>query len=106
MKKLIRDKIPDIAKSQGRTLEVEVASDSMLAVLVRHKLREELDEVLGTYYHDSTIEELGDLLDVIEKFMEVYGITKEQVETSRKKKNERNGGFSKNLVLTLKDRPQ
>jgi predicted house-cleaning noncanonical NTP pyrophosphatase (MazG superfamily) len=100
MKKLIRDNIPDIAKSQGRTLNIEVASDAMLSVMVRHKLPEELHELLTAHYHEDITEELGDLLDVIDKFMEVNNITKEEVEATRKKKNEKNGGFLNNYILT------
>jgi predicted house-cleaning noncanonical NTP pyrophosphatase (MazG superfamily) len=103
MKKLIRDNIPDIAKAQGRTLNIEVASDAMLSVMIRHKLQEELEEVLEAYYHDTITEELGDLLDVIDRFMEVNNITKEEVEAARKKKNEKNGGFLNNYILTTND---
>lgn len=103
MKKLIRDNIPEIAAAQGRTLNIEVASDAMLSVMVRHKLQEELDEVLISYYHDNITEELGDLLDVIDKFMEVNNITKEEVQAAREKKNLKNGAFTKNLILTTND---
>ena len=103
MKKLIRDNIPNLAKEQGRTLNIEVASDGMLSVMIRQKLQEELDEVLEAYYHDTVTEELGDLLDVIDRFMQVNNITKEEVEASRKKKNEKNGGFKNNYILTIPD---
>jgi hypothetical protein len=35
--------------------------------------------------------------------MEVNNITKEEVEAARKKKNEKNGGFLNNYILTTND---
>lgn len=99
-KKLIRDNIPEIASAQGRTLKIEVASDAMLSVMVRHKLEEELEEVLTAQTREQKIEELADLLEVIEKYLQVTGITQSQVQEAREKKNLKNGAFTKNLILT------
>ena len=59
--KLVRDRIPEIIESSGKTCTVESLSDEDYLCMVDAKLDEELAE----YHKDQNIEELADLLEVI-----------------------------------------
>ncbi len=100
MRKLIRDKIPEIIESQGRTANITIAGEFDLPVLAWEKVLEELNEVESSKNRDQFIEELGDLYEVLDKYLEVMEITKEEIQNSRDSKNLKNGAFTKNFVLT------
>lgn len=94
-RKLIRDKIPEIIQASGKQCEVEVLDDNAYLQMVDAKLDEELAE----YHADQNIEELADLLEVIYAAVTARGYTVEQLEQTRIRKREKNGGFEKKLLL-------
>ena len=59
--KLVRDRIPEIIASDGKTCTVEVLSDSRCLQMLDAKLTEELEE----YQESRSLEELADLLEVL-----------------------------------------
>ena len=59
--KLVRDKIPEIIRSDGKQCTTEILSDDEFLKMVDAKLDEELAE----YHKDKNIEELADLLEVV-----------------------------------------
>ena len=93
--KLVRDKIPEIITAQGKKCSVEILEDSEYLKMIDKKLSEELNE----YYEDGSIEELADLLEVVYAATVARGYTIEELESARKEKAEKRGGFSKKLLL-------
>ena len=93
--KLVRDRIPEIIESSGKTCTVEILSDEDYLRMVDAKLDEELAE----YHKDQNIEELADLLEVIRAAAIARGYTLEELEAVRVKKAEKRGGFSKKILL-------
>lgn len=69
--KLVRDKIPDIIRSNGEEPEVYVLPDWKFIQKLEEKLREELDE----YLDSKEIEELADLAEVVHALVEAKGYT-------------------------------
>ena len=59
--KLVRDLIPEIIQSSGKTCSTEILSNEEYLKFVDAKIDEELAE----YHKDQNIEELADLLEVI-----------------------------------------
>ena len=59
--KLVRDCMPEIIESSGRTYVTEILSDEEYLKMLDAKLDEELAE----YHADQNIEELADLMEVI-----------------------------------------
>ena len=59
--KLVRDHIPEIIQSAGKSCTTEVLSDEDYLRMIDAKLDEELAE----YHESGSIEELSDLLEVI-----------------------------------------
>jgi predicted house-cleaning noncanonical NTP pyrophosphatase (MazG superfamily) len=103
MKKLIRDKIPDIAKEQGRTLEIEIADKYSVPMYAIEKVQEELNEVINSKTREELLEELADLYEILDKYIEVMDFTKKDIQKARKDKNEKAGAFHNNLILIKKN---
>lgn len=93
--KLVRDKIPEIIESAGKTCKVETLSDEEYLKMVDAKLEEELDE----YHRDQNIEELADLMEVIYAAAEARGYSAEELEAVRVSKVENRGAFKKKILL-------
>ncbi|HDR8105514.1 nucleoside triphosphate pyrophosphohydrolase [Bacillus cereus] len=81
--KLIRDKIPQIIKSNGKTTTTRI--------LPKDEYIKELCK--------KTQEELSDLLEIINALAEYEGTTLEEINNIRKKKAEERGGFSDRVFL-------
>lgn len=93
--KLVRDKIPEIIESAGKTCKVETLSDEEYLKVVDAKLEEELAE----YHRDQNIEELADLMEVIYAAAEARGYSAEELEAVRVSKVENRGAFKKKILL-------
>ena len=79
--KLVRDKIPhQINNEQGRKANYKILSDEQYIQELDKKLFEEAHEFIEEY----SVEELGDLMEVIFTIMEIKNISIQQVEETRK----------------------
>lgn len=92
--KLVRDRIPDIIQSPGKTCITEILSDEDYLHMVDAKLDEELAE----YHKDQNIEELTDLVEVIYAAAKARGYTY-QFEAVRAKKAAKRRAFNKKILL-------
>jgi len=93
--KLVRDRIPEIIKSSGKTCITETLSEKDYLWMLDKKMVEELVE----YYKDHSIEELADLMEVVYAAVIARGFTIEELESIRKKKAEERGKFEKRILL-------
>ena len=94
-RKLVRDRIPEIIESSGKTCVTEILSDDEYLRMIDAKLDEELAE----YHKDQNIEELADLIEVIYAAAIARGYTIEQLEKVRAEKAEKRGSFQKKILL-------
>lgn len=92
---LVRDKIPEIIESDGKTCKTELLSDEEYIKMIDAKLDEELAE----YHKDQNIEELADLMEVIYAAALARGYSLEDLEMVREKKVQERGGFEKRILL-------
>lgn len=93
--KLVRDRIPEIIESSGKTSKTEILNDEEYLRMIDAKLDEELAE----YHKDQNIEELADLIEVIYAAAAARGYSIEQLEQVRAEKAEKRGGFQKKILL-------
>lgn len=93
--KLVRDRIPEIIKADGKTCVTETLANAKYLELLDAKLTEELSE----YQESKSMEELADLLEVMRAVVRVRGWTWEHLEQARLEKAARRGGFEKKLLL-------
>ena len=93
--KLVRDRIPEIIETDGKTCVCETLSDQDYLSLLDQKLNEELAE----YQESKSLEELADLLEVIQTVVKARGWTVEDLERVRADKASKRGGFEKKILL-------
>ena len=89
MGKLVRDKIPEIIKNDGKTPIIEILSDEDYLKELDKKLNEEVEE----YQADKSIEEMADVLEVLFAICEARGHSIEELMQAREGKREKRGGF-------------
>ena len=90
--KLVRDRIPEIIASDGKTCVCETLSDEDYLRLLDAKLTEELSE----YQESRSLEEL---LEVLRAVAKARGWTWEELEQARQDKAAKRGGFEKKILL-------
>ena len=93
--KLVRDRIPEIIASTGKSCKTETMSSEDYLRMLDAKLDEEMAE----YHKDQNIEELADLLEVIRAVTVARGYTLEDLERVRAEKAAERGGFEKRILL-------
>ena len=93
--KLVRDKIPEIIRMDGKTCSLRVLRPSEMLDALRAKLREEVDEYMDT----DDPEELADILEVVYASAECLGVSKIELEQMRAAKVTKNGAFTERYYL-------
>jgi predicted house-cleaning noncanonical NTP pyrophosphatase (MazG superfamily) len=95
MKKLVRDKIPQIIQYNGQDPKYYQADDQEYHQLLVQKLKEEV----GEFIESESPEELADILEVIHTLTNELGISMDEIESLRLTKKRQRGGFKKKYVL-------
>jgi len=96
--KLVRDKIPEIIKSNGEIPLTRILNDDEYKRELEKKLLEEYHEVLESN-GSSRIEELADMLEVISSLARIEGESLDKVIEVTSKKKEKRGGFEQKIYL-------
>ena len=103
MFKLIRDKIPELAKKENKILNYATAeNDELYIALLRNKFAEEASEFLRT----GDVTELADVLTVLKALVEAANVSEEDFEKVCQEKLKANGGFEKRYIGFFPDEPQ
>ncbi|APX71493.1 nucleoside triphosphate pyrophosphohydrolase [Companilactobacillus allii] len=100
MKKLVRDKIPDIV---GDKAKFDILSNQDYRSLLRDKLVEEATEVKLSTTRANLVEELGDLEEVMRAILEDASINYEEMDSIRQSKVMQHGKFEGKHVMHLQD---
>lgn len=103
MYKLIRDKLPELAKEQGKIIEYATAStDGLYINLLRSKLVEGVQEFLTT----NDIVSLLDVQEVIDTIVKVAGVEAEEFDKMVAERAEHDGTFEGRTIAFLPDQVQ
>ncbi|KAA0566618.1 nucleoside triphosphate pyrophosphohydrolase [Bacillus sp. CH30_1T] len=97
--KLVRDKIPQIIESKGKEYSTKVLNDEDYIKYLKEKAYEELDEYCAAETDGEAVEELVDLLEVVRALAKQHGSTFEELESVRKDKAVKRGGFHEKVFL-------
>ena len=93
--KLVRDKIPQIIEDNGQKAQLKILEgDAYLA-----SLEEKLNEEVGEYHKDRSVEELADILEVVYALAATIGCTPAQLEHICMEKRQQRGGFDQKIFL-------
>lgn len=94
--KLVRDKIPESIDSEpGRKCKYRILDDTEYLKELNRKVLEEANE----FIEENSIEELGDLMEVINAIMKLKGYNIEEVNKVMKAKEEKKGAFNNKIFL-------
>ena len=89
MGKLVRDRIPEIIRNDGKKQIIEILSNEEYLKELDKKLNEEVAE----YQADKSIEEMADILEVLYAVCEARGHSVEELLQVKEFKREKRGGF-------------
>ena len=93
--KLVRDKIPEIIESDSKECTTKIVFGKEKLEYLYKKLGEETAELSEA----NSIEELADVQEVINAIAKELGISLEELESVRKSKVNKRGGFDNGIVL-------
>jgi predicted house-cleaning noncanonical NTP pyrophosphatase (MazG superfamily) len=97
--KLVRDYIPEIITSNGKTPKTLILSNNDYIKELKKKSFEELNEYIESTNDQDALEELADLLEIIHFLAKCHDADIEKVEEMRISKAEKRGGFEKKIFL-------
>ncbi|MGC4940609.1 nucleoside triphosphate pyrophosphohydrolase [Kribbella sp. DT2] len=98
MRKLVRDRMPEIIRAKGETPIVYRAEPDEYRSRLRDKLVEEVDEFLGEDDRDAALVELADVLEVVRALAVDLGSTAEEIERIRSEKAAERGAFAERII--------
>ncbi|WDL96872.1 nucleoside triphosphate pyrophosphohydrolase [Alicyclobacillus sp. ALC3] len=95
--RLVRDRIPDMIESMGnialcRDLDDETFAQALLATLVRASQQ---------FAESESLETMADMLDAVDAWLEVKGLSMDEVEHAREERRKRCGGFDRRRFLEV-----
>ena len=93
--KLVRDKIPQIIEANGGKAHTRILSEEEYCQLLEAKL----DEEVGEYHQDKTVEELADILEVVYALATAQGVSLAQLQEAYEQKHQARGGFAQRILL-------
>jgi predicted house-cleaning noncanonical NTP pyrophosphatase (MazG superfamily) len=97
--KLVRDKIPDILKGNKVKFKSHTANKKEYLDKLYEKLIEEFEE----FKAKPSIDEFGDMLEVLESIGKYYNFDLMEIKMRKKLKKDTNGGFEKKIILDEAD---
>jgi predicted house-cleaning noncanonical NTP pyrophosphatase (MazG superfamily) len=96
MRKLVRDRIPEIAGKEADSLNSE-----LFILALETKLVEESLELAGAFTREAKIEEAGDIMEVFETFLKASGIDIAEVRKAQERKAQAKGRFDKHYFMEV-----
>lgn len=93
--KLVRDRIPEIIRADGKECEIRIAEGKDKYELLEKKLMEEVNEFL----EDKNLEELADVMEVLFGLANELGYKEEDLINMRSEKSLSRGGLKNGIVL-------
>jgi predicted house-cleaning noncanonical NTP pyrophosphatase (MazG superfamily) len=96
--KLVRDRIPEIMRADGRDPDVRVLSEPEYWDALLAKLLEEADELREASY-DGRLEEAADVYEVLLAIVGATGSSLDDLQSTAERKRRERGGFRDRIWL-------
>ena len=93
--KLVRDRIPEIIRADGKRLKSRVLDDTEHLEALLKKLEEEVAELVEA----RNVEEMADVHEVLIALAEALHIDRQELEKVRRGKAAKRGGFQQKIFL-------
>lgn len=92
--KLVRDKIPELIRSNGEIACIRIADEDEYLTLLCEKLQEEV----GEYLASGEAEELADIMEVLYALAATLGLSEDRLEQLRLAKAQARGRFEQRII--------
>jgi predicted house-cleaning noncanonical NTP pyrophosphatase (MazG superfamily) len=100
--KAIRDKIPELIENSGKRGIVKQLSDEEFLPELEKKLNEEVNEYLSSM----DIEELVDIIEIVNRILELRNVSRKDFDSIRLEKMKNRGVFDSNyFLIEVRDLP-
>ena len=99
--KLIRDRIPGIIKKSGEIPHCRVLDQREFFEALKKKILEEAKELIAAKDRKEIINEIVDILEIVDALITEIGVSKLEICTLRRRKNQKRGAFKKRLFLVI-----
>jgi predicted house-cleaning noncanonical NTP pyrophosphatase (MazG superfamily) len=96
--KLVRDRLPELAATNGQPGAFHLADDGEYARRLRDKLLEEAHEAAAARSPGELLEELGDVLQVLYALAAHAGLEPSAIERARARKARTHGSFARRRI--------
>jgi len=100
MKKLVRNNIPEIIKSNWDKCEFYIATKEEYISFLLEKVVEESKEILNSKNDDELKMEIADLYEVIDAILKEKNIDINEIKEKQEEKKKLRGWFDKKVILT------
>ena len=97
--KLVRDNIPNIIENNGEVAITRILDSEEYRLELYKKLIEECTEVISSKTKNETLEELGDVLEVLKSIAELENASIDDVIEIAKQKRLKRGCFERRIFL-------
>ncbi|HVK41826.1 MAG TPA: nucleoside triphosphate pyrophosphohydrolase, partial [Phenylobacterium sp.] len=97
VQKLIRDRLPQIMRSQGLAVFDRRLGDEEFVAALKDKLLEEAQEAREATSPAELADELADVMEVILALAQASGLSLDEIETRRIAKRAERGGFDQRV---------
>ena len=97
--KLVRDNIPSIIENNNEVAVTKILDDLEFRTELYKKLQEECNEVIKSTNSSETLEELGDVIEVVRAIAKLEGTNINEIINIANLKREKRGGFEKRIFL-------
>ena len=102
--KLIRDRIPEIAKDAGWIPTVRVLKQKEFLDALKKKVFEEAEELIQSKNKEGIIDEIVDIQELLDVLRTEIGLTKPEIKKLQIAKRKKRGGFRKRLFLVKEEK--
>lgn len=103
--KLCRDKTIERMESGGAIMHWYRLQDEDFKDQLKQKLLEEAQEVIAAQSNTELIDELADILEVIDTFIQVCNISMQDIVAAQTSRRELRGGFEDRIFVTKAELP-
>src|SRR5688572_11980664 len=96
--RLVRDEVPRLVREAGHAVRFREARPDERPRYLKRKVAEEAAELLAAD-GDGEREEVADLLEALEAFLQARGLSREELRAAKEEKRRRRGSFGRGYVV-------
>lgn len=101
--KLVRDSIPEIIKSNGKSPKIKTLTKDDFIIELKNKLIEESNELKSAKSNIEVINEIVDILEIVDSIVLFYKIDRKEINLQKILKKKKRGGFAKKIYLEYEE---